>query len=353
MPDEPPVEERAPKVTVALPVFNGENFIDQALQAIRAQTFEDFEVVISDNASDDGTPDICMGHAVEDPRIRYFRYDDKVGAGHNFNRAFELARGEYFRWASHDDSTHPKFLEKCVEVLDHDPGVVLAHTKVEVIDALGNHVDYDDYGPQTGSESLRKRFFDLLFVHNKCFEVFGLIRTDQLRETGLMGAFPVGDRVLLCELAFRGRFHEVEDHLFLSRDHGNRSVRRLVTQAERAAWFNSRYEGKIPFPEWRTFVEYLKAIRRAPLGLLDRTWAYLYMVKWVRHYRKRMRRDVVVGTKTWLVRSMTRWRHRFSVAAEWARRTVRENRVKLAQRSSPRPEAISSSDEDELRLWER
>lgn len=205
--------------------------------------------------------------------------------------------------AEKDDRTAPEFLEKCVHVLDTDSSVVLVHTKVRVFDGDWNAIEDYVYGPRTYDTRPAKRFYDLLFVPNRCYEVFGLIRVDALRDTGLMGNYPVGDRVLLSELAFRGRFCEVPEYLFHSCDHQQRSVRHFVTQQERAAWFDTRpYNGRITFPEWRTFAEYCKAICRSPLQGQDRLYSNLYMLKWLRHYRKRMRHDLVVAPKQLLYR---------------------------------------------------
>ena len=293
---------RIPRVSIGLPVRNGENFLAAALDSILGETYTDFEVILSDNASTDTTPEICREYASRDSRIRFSRLDRDVGAAANFNRTIMVARGEYFRAASHDDLTHPDFVRRCVEILDSDPTVVLCHSKVGIVDSEGKQLAHHRYGPETGARRPRKRFHDLLFVRNECFEVFGLIRTEVLRDTGLIGAYPVGDRVFLSELAFRGRFHEIPEYLFFSRDHPQRSVRRLVSQHERASWFDVKLKGRITFPEWRTFLEYCRAIRRSPIAGTDRFLCYLYMVKWLYHYKVRMMQDLAVAARTWKAR---------------------------------------------------
>ncbi len=125
-----------PRVSVGLPVYNGENFIKDALDSILAQTFEDFELIISDNASTDGTQQICRQYTSKDQRIRYIRNDGNIGASKNFNQVFELSSGEYFKWIAHDDLCAPEFLERCVEVLDQDPSIVLCFARPKAIDFL-------------------------------------------------------------------------------------------------------------------------------------------------------------------------------------------------------------------------
>jgi len=286
---------RAPTVSVALPVYNGAKFLAQAIESTLKQGFGDLELIICDNASSDSTEKIGRAYAATDSRVRYLRNARNLGAAPNFNRAFQLSRGKYFRWAAHDDLVEPSYIERCVEVLDRDDEVVLCHSQVRLIgpddSSLGNYV----YLPATSSPDPRRRFFDLLFVKNHCYEVFGLIRSETLRHTRLIGSHPVGDRVLLAELALRGRFYEVPERLFLSRDHPQRSVRRLRSQRERAPWFDAQLQGRITLPEWRALFEYWQAVRRAPLPARDSWTCQLYMLKWLRHYRKRMREDLAVA----------------------------------------------------------
>src|SRR5512139_3267591 len=118
-----------PRVSIGVPVYNGENFLKDALDSLLAQTFKDFEIVIADNVSTDQTEEICRSYAAKDARIRYYRNETNIGAGPNHNRVFELSRGEYFKWVCHDDMCAPEFLERCIEVLDRDPSVVLCHAE--------------------------------------------------------------------------------------------------------------------------------------------------------------------------------------------------------------------------------
>lgn len=297
--------KRRPKVTIGLPVRNGERFIAEALESIRRQTFEDWELVISDNASTDGTSEICRSISDRDARVRYTRTDENLGAAPNFNRTWSLASGEYFRWAAHDDLIDERYLERCVDVLDRDRSVVLCHSKVRVVDSRSAPLYDYAQALRTGSPRPSERFSDLLLVRNNCYEVFGLIRADVLARTRLIGPYPVGDRVLLVELALRGRFHEIPQRLFLSREHDGRSVRRLPTQWQRAAWFHPGWEGRISFPEWRTFAEYARALGGVELDPNERALCGLAMVRWLRKHRKRMRTDVKVAADTVLQRVTT------------------------------------------------
>ena len=125
-----------PQVSIGLPVRNGERFLPRALDCLIAQTLDNFEVVISDNASTDATSEICAEYARRDPRIRWFRQDENLGAAKNYNFVFREARAPYFAWAAHDDERHPDNLRRCVEYLETVlPSVVLAYPRSAFIDA--------------------------------------------------------------------------------------------------------------------------------------------------------------------------------------------------------------------------
>jgi glycosyltransferase involved in cell wall biosynthesis len=282
-------------LSIGLPVFNGENYLAGALESLLAQTYGDFEIVISDNASTDGTEEICRAYQALDPRVRYYRSGRNLGSARNFNQVFELSSGEYFKWAAHDDLCAPEYLERCVEVLDRDHSVVLCHARARVIDERGRKVEDYEALLNTDSPRPRDRFHDLILVKNRCYEANGVTRAEVLRATRLMGNYPVADRILLAELALRGRFYEVPEYLFFPRSHPAQSVQSLPTQHLRAIWFDPGKAGRIVFPEWRTFLEYCRAIHRAPVAPAERVWCYLYMVQWVRHYRKRLRGDLAIA----------------------------------------------------------
>src|SRR5919109_5579420 len=132
------MNEGRARVSIGMPVYNGVRFLKEAIESILAQTFEDFELIISDNASIDQTEQICREYAAKDKRIRYYRNEKNLGAARNYNRVFELSTGEYFKWQAHDDLCDPQFLEKGVAVLARDPSIVLCYSKFLRIDEHGN-----------------------------------------------------------------------------------------------------------------------------------------------------------------------------------------------------------------------
>ena len=273
----------APRVSIGLPVYNGERYLPIALDSLLAQTFREFELIISDNASTDATATICGHYAGRDERIRYSRNCTNIGGAPNFRRVFHLASGEYFMWAMHDDIYAPTFLARAVEVLDRDPTVVLCCARTRVVDAGGATVR-DDATPalRTASPLAHERFGDLVRWDYNCYEVLGLIRASVLRLTPLIASFIASDRALRAELGLRGRFHEIPDWLFYNRDHAERSTRVLEQHHLRGAWFDPQLAGKRVLPHWRILAEYVRCIRRVPLSHSERRRCYWELTRWLR-----------------------------------------------------------------------
>jgi glycosyltransferase involved in cell wall biosynthesis len=284
---------RSPRVSVGMPVFNGEKYMAQALDSILAQTFQDFEIVISDNASTDHTEQICRSYVIRDPRIRYYRNEINCGAARNHNRVFALARGEYFKWQSHDDYCAPEFLAACVAVLDRDPEVVLCFPRTLIIDEENQPLSEYHVEPMTHTDSAHphERFRGTICPNHWCFEVYGLSRRAVLSQTRLIASYTGSDRVLLAELALYGRFQEIPSCLFFNREHASRSFR-VHSLYTAAGWFDPKLKGKMTFPHWRFLLEYSRAIGRCSrLTGMERWRCYAQLFPWVGRYWKHLAAD--------------------------------------------------------------
>lgn len=292
-----------PRVSIGLPVYNGEKYLREALDSILTQTYIDFELIISDNASSDHTPEICLAYANKDPRIRYFRNEKNQGAAWNFNRVFELSVGDYFKWAAHDDLLDPEFLSKCVEILDKDPCVVLCYSKVKIIDEQRKILENFDPNLNIDSPRPHERFRDLIRF-NRCFEIFGLIRTNMLRKTPLMGNYAHGDGVLMVRLGLLGRMHKISEYLFSIRKHREQSTNMYGCYANKmpdyhlyATWFDPTKKGKIIFPYWKMLQEYGSAVIQSPITWYERTICCIYIMNWMKGLRKYLMRDLIIAGK--------------------------------------------------------
>jgi glycosyltransferase involved in cell wall biosynthesis len=294
-----------PRVTIGMPVFNGERFIVEALDSILAQTYKDFELVISDNGSTDTTEATCRRYAAKDQRVRYHREEVNRGATWNYNRVVELAQGEFFKWAAHDDLITPDYIEKCVGVLDRDPGVVLVCTDDQDIDEDGNQVDARRYShipssERGSSEQPSKRFRRLVKDDYDCEQVFGLYRTDVLRKTRLIQSYTDSDRTLLAEISLYGRLFEIPERLFLHRQHTGSSCKANPISGgwhQRAGWFDPRLSGKALFSRWRQLREYVDAVFKAPLPVSEKAASLFWLVVYQRGRVKGLFREIVVGMR--------------------------------------------------------
>jgi glycosyltransferase involved in cell wall biosynthesis len=266
-----------PTVSIGLPVFNGENYISDALDSLLVQTFEDLEIVISDNASSDNTGEICRAYAEKDPRIRYFHSAVNLGAAPNFNRVFELSTGKYFKWASHDDLCAPRFLEVCINELEKDDSLVLCYPRTSIIDEEGK--PYLDYIVKVDTTSTKRheRFRNMIGIEHWCYQIFGVIRADKLKTTQLIGPYSDSDRVLLAELSLIGRILEVEEHLFFRREHDDTSTRAYPGEVERMLWFDSQNAARNNSWYFMKFRGYARSVNKVPMTRRERLLCYMQL----------------------------------------------------------------------------
>ena len=220
---------RPPRVSIGLPVFDGERYLARAIDSVLGQDVRDLELIVCDNASTDRTPEICEEYARRDARVRYFRNERNLGAGPNYDRCFHLARGAYFKWMAHDDRLAPGYLSRAVAALDAAPGAVLCTTGVaEIGPDDGVRRVYRNVFPGIGSPSPARRLAAVIHTRHECEDFFGLFRREALLGSSLHGTHGGSDRVLLAEMALRGPWVGVPEPLFLHREHKERYTRAVL-----------------------------------------------------------------------------------------------------------------------------
>lgn len=272
-----------PRLSIGLPVYNGERYLAETLECFLAQTFKDFELIISDNASTDLTPEICRSFSRRDPRIRYHRSEKNRGAVHNYNKVFALAQSPLFKWTADDDVYHPEYLQECVRILDEDREVVLAHSRVKFVDDGGREFEFDSgtgsyIDPRTGerrkpdgatvgdSDFSLVRFWQVLSGARWGTHMFGVMRREVLQKTKLLPDFAGSDRAMLAELALLGRFRCSTEILYAKRFHGRGSF--SLNQGELRGWLNT--DGKRYSRRVRQLRAYFGATTGKPMGLLEK-----------------------------------------------------------------------------------
>lgn len=275
-----------PQVSVGIPVFNGERFIEASVRSVCAQSLEDLEILISDNGSTDGTPDILRKLAESDDRIKLTLNPVNRGAAWNYNQVFASASGEYFRWHAHDDLLEPTAVERCVAALQNTPGAVLAHTYTRFIDDEGDELRRfaDNLGIGRGAPAAR--LSSVMRRLTYCNAVFGVIDRHALSTTALIAPFPGSDVTLLYELSLRGTFVAVPEYLFARRP-GN-SLRTNTTRAALSAWFDPSRTRRGPIAVQHA-VATAAAISHSGLGRSQQTAAYAALTGvWPLQYGKRV-----------------------------------------------------------------
>lgn len=271
-------------VSVGMPVYNGERWIEDAISSLLGQTFRRFLLVISDNASTDSTGAICERFAKQDPRVRYHRNPRNVGLFQNYDRVFHLSASKYFKWAASADICKPEFLERCVAVLEARPDVVLAYPRsalfnerVELAQAYEDGMDLQDERP---SERLTK-----LLARMRLNNVMnGVVRSDALRGTALNRAYASSDINIVAELSMRGKFVEVPERLFFRRmSHATATA--LKSKAENMDYFAQGSADIYELYRWRLQAGYFASAWRAPIRLRDKLAVYGVLVRSLGHAR--------------------------------------------------------------------
>jgi glycosyltransferase involved in cell wall biosynthesis len=256
--------------SIGLPVYNGARYLRGAVESVLAQTFEDFELVISDNASSDDTPAICRDLADRDGRIRYEPLESNIGPVGNHNRCIELSRGRYFMWLAYDDLLGPTQLGRCVETLESQPGAAMAFPRLRYMDESGNVLgsqesrDLSILDDDAGARAWRLVELELASI--EIFSTFySLFSRKALDRTRRHGTYVAADQVLLFELVLAGKLVQVDGAEFWRRMHEESSMESHRTPAQRAVWFGSAPSRRPPLVHWSLFAHHYEAVGRSSI----------------------------------------------------------------------------------------
>lgn len=292
-----------PMVSIGIPVYNGEKYLATAIESLLAQSYTDFEIIISDNASTDRTQQIAEEYVVRDPRIRYDRMASNGGAILNFNRLVEMSRGKYFKWAAADDVCAPQYLEVLVEMMEQDPELVWCHTRSGKIDETGKVLSPSDEAaeglaysedaglPRHGFDSNRPspRFRGVLLGTAWCADCYGLIRREVLQKTRLLPQCYGSEKVLMGELALHGRYNEFPERWFMQRVHSQASGHLATNSQQQQYSLGQAAKRKRSWSRLKLLSQHWESIRRTPLTIGERARcyralaAYLFQIHKWRH----------------------------------------------------------------------
>lgn len=272
----------APLVSIGVPVRNGANYLQRAIDSITVSDYPHLEVVVCDNASTDDTEQIGRRAAAEDSRFRYYRNEENVGACGNFELAFQLSHGRYFRWLAHDDWCTPDYDSRLVAVLEADPSAVLAYTGQNVMDEDGTVTMTNcERIPGLDDPDAGRRLRSLAWsLRDPTAPVFGLMRTSALHRTQRIRNCPEPDRTLLYELCLYGGLRLVDAPLFYRhRPHGHLLHYGSGNPRRRSyEWLHPGNARRIQVSTLRVLDAQLASVRRSDLGSRDRARCASHLV---------------------------------------------------------------------------
>lgn len=264
---------RQPRVSVGMPAYNGERFIESAIDSVLQQTFTDLELIITDNASTDRTVALCRAAAARDPRVRVIVNPVNIGVNPNYRKVAQAARGEFFKWTSANDLIDNDYIARCVKVLDERPDVVLAFGRTIVFQSdIEDGTPYDDHmNVEDDDPILRfRRTVEELRLNNA---INGLIRREVLMRTSVHPDYFSSDNVVLSELALAGKLVEVPETRFFRRMDKESATRLQSAAVVQRAHFPSGGFARF-FQAWRLQFGYFSAVTHSHLQLRKRLRAW-------------------------------------------------------------------------------
>ncbi|MCP3892868.1 MAG: glycosyltransferase [Desulfobulbaceae bacterium] len=257
---------RRPTVCVGLPVYNGGNFLSQAIESILSQDFENIELIVSDNCSTDITQEICLKYQKMDKRISYHRFEENLGAAINFKNVLGLSSAPYFMWASHDDMREQTFIAKCVEKMESDPSIALVYPRTKVLDANSKFIGIANDHVNADQDNPIERFRHLIWEIGMCNMLYGLYRINILKKVRTWDETLFVDNLILAEIALLlGKIVQIDDVLFvrrLTRNYNYRSLDERYEQLISEIQHNLFSEG-ITLPHCRLTYAHLELVNYA------------------------------------------------------------------------------------------
>ncbi len=287
-----------PRVVVGLPVYNGRKYIGAAIESHLSQSFGDFLLVISDNASTDDTPDICESYAAKDARVKVWRSPQNRGILWNHRRVMEAMEGAgpYFRWAGADDILEPGLLQLYVDTLDRDPDVSAVMPNTKNIDEDGAITGTMARSLDLQSSSVSQRAWDLLLARFQHVVAYGLMRSDMLRAMRTGPHYFGWDEIFIWELALRGKIVQPDGPALLRRFHRG-SISRVKTVKELRKWVEPNAKAGMSFPHWNWAWERMRVLLATPMPAGERMRIASRLLRHTAWQRQDLARDVTQATK--------------------------------------------------------
>jgi len=286
------------RVISGLPVYNGQKYIAAAIESHLAQSFGDFQLVISDNGSTDATPDICADYARRDDRVTLLRSPENRGILWNHRRVMDAIESgdQYFRWAGADDIMEPGLLQAMVSILDQRPEVASVVPDTRNIDDDGNVIGTMPRSLDLQSTDVYQRAHDVLVAKYQHVIAYGLLRASILRTMRTLPNYPGWDAVFTWEFALRGQMVQTDGTYLLRRFHAG-SISRVKSAKELRKWVEPNARTGMSFPHWTWAYEHLRALMAVPMSPRDRWRAGRFLARVTLWQRGNLYRDVMQAAR--------------------------------------------------------
>jgi glycosyltransferase involved in cell wall biosynthesis len=236
-----------PFVSIGLPVYNGERFLSQALDSLLEQDYDNFEIIISDNASTDATAQISAEYAGKHTKIRYYRHESTIWATGNFNHVFNLSSAEYFLWASHNMYWDRRYLTRCMEMFHSSDNLVLAGAVCNSID-MKNQLIFVDKGLSTVGSKPSERFIKYMSsLYNQVTVngiFYGIYKRSALCRVMPMLQVIANDHLMLAQLSLEGEYFTIQEPLITKRQGGMSATLKTIAAGEK---INNPFFITVPF----------------------------------------------------------------------------------------------------------
>lgn len=280
------------RIGIGMPVFNCAPYIGRAIESHLSQTFGDFDLVITDNQSTDGTEEVCRRYVALDPRVRYIKNEVNLGGPGNFRQAFRHCQGEYHKWSTADDWWGPTFLAQALEVLERDRETVVVYPRTVLVNREGEETGRFEDSLHLRDDRPSARFIQLYSTITLCHAQLGLIRRDVLARTALIGRELASDIRFLAELSLYGKFHVLPEHLFFRRFHETSSSWNRGDARRQVEYYAPGGAG-FRFHLWRRFSGLLLAAARAPIPMGEKWQVTKYLGGLMRGQKGPLVRELV------------------------------------------------------------
>lgn len=294
------------KVSIGIPVHNGEKWIKDTLNSILSQTHTNIEVIISDNASTDNTEAVCRGFSERDARVRYYRNEKNIGVANNFNAVFYHSTGDYFKWSSVSDIIKPDFIEMCLDKFAIDSSLVLVCPGTVLFNEKdGTEEKYDDK-LDVSSDSPVERFVHYLENVKLNNIMNGLIKTEALKKTGVFKNFLGADVNMIAELSLYGKLIFLPEYLFFRRmEEETATVYKPVEEV--LEYYNPSKKNLMLFQYWVMDLYYFKIINNSLLISAEKRTLYRYILKMLYWHKKTLWDDFLYSIKCLPTALHKRW----------------------------------------------